>query len=352
VGLVVGLAALAWAAASVLALVFVSLLIAAALEPQTDRLRERLPTGRAGTIIVAFALFFVAVAAAGVALVPLVADEAGRVMDALPSTLEAVAAWAHDLEPPMAATIASTLVETGQQLFERQVSLEAEALVEIGLDAAGVVVALVTALGLAFFWLIERARLQRYVLAFAPEEHRADVRESWNAVTDRLGQWVRGQGILMLAMGVLAGIAYTALGVPASLLLAVIAGVTELIPIIGPILGAVPAILVAATVSPELALAVAVAYLALQAFEGLVLVPIVMRNAVGLSPFLILVSVLIGSAAGGIVGALLAVPIAATIEIVLERFQDREDPVAVDPAPVREAMETEESVAQAEAGVR
>ncbi|MBA3555581.1 MAG: AI-2E family transporter [Gemmatimonadales bacterium] len=114
------------------------------------------------------------------------------------------------------------------------------------------------------------------------------------------------------------------------------------LPLVGPLLGAIPAILVAATVSPELALAVAGIYLVIQLVEGNVLVPLVMRNTIGLSPFLVIVSLLIGGGAGGIVGALLAVPIAAALLAVLERLQARDVPVAQDPGGV-------ESVSRAEA---
>jgi putative heme transporter len=91
---------------------------------------------------------------------------------------------------------------------------------------------------------------------------------------------------------------------------------------------------------------VALIYIGLQVIEGIVLVPIVMRNAVGLSPFLILVSVLVGAAAGGIVGALVAVPVAATLEIVIERFQERDTPVAIDPAA---STETDDATLEEEA---
>ena len=92
--------------------------------------------------------------------------------------------------------------------------------------------------------------------------------------------------------------------------------------------------LVAATVSPELAVVVAVVYVVLQFLEGSVLVPLVMRNTVGISPLLVLVSLLIGAAVGGLVGAFLAVPVAAAIEIVLSRLQARETPVAQDPGAI------------------
>jgi predicted PurR-regulated permease PerM len=191
---------------------------------------------------------------------------------------------------------------------------------------------------MVFLWLVERPRIQRYSLAFLPAEQRAGARTAWNDVELRLGLWVRGQLTLMAAMGVMTGIAYGVLGVPGALLLALIAAITEAIPIVGPLLGAIPAVLVAATVSPELALIVAGIYVVLQFVEGNILVPIVMRNAVGISPLLILISLLIGAAAGGLIGAFLAVPVAASIEIVLQRLQAREAPVAQDPS----AIETEE----------
>lgn len=334
--LVAGLVALAWAAASVLLIVFVALLIATAVEPWTDRLRERLPTGRATTIGLAYAATFAVVVGLGILLVPIVADEAGRVLAQLPDALERADAWASELQPEVAATIAAAAVGAARAAIHGTLSVDEDAVVSAGVAAAELLIGLGTALALAFFWLNERARLQRYVLSFVPEPDRAGAREAWNAVTDRLGLWTRGQLILMLAMGVSTGIAYSLLGVPAAFLLAVIAGVTEIIPIVGPLLGAIPAIGVAATVSTELAVVVGLVYVAIQIVEGLVLVPYVMRNAVGLSPFLILTSVMIGAAAGGIVGALVAVPLAATLEIVIERFQERDVPVAIDPAAVPE----------------
>ncbi len=106
----------------------------------------------------------------------------------------------------------------------------------------------------------------------------------------------------MGTVGVVTGVAYLLLGLPGALLLGLIAALSEAIPIVGPLLGAIPAILVAATVSPELALVVAILYLVIQLVEGSVLVPLVMRNTVGISPLLVLLSLLIGSTVGGLRG--------------------------------------------------
>src|SRR5262249_22592104 len=146
------------------------------------------------------------------------------------------------------------------------------------------------------------------------------------------GLWVRGQLTLMLAIGLATLVAYTILGVPSALLLAFFAALCEAIPIVGPALGAIPAVLVAATVSPQLALVVIGVYILLQFLEGNVLVPIVMKNTIGLSPFVVLVTLLVGAAVAGIVGAFLSVPIAASVEVILERLQARKVPVAQEPA--------------------
>ena len=218
--------------------------------------------------------------------------------------------------------------------------------VQIGLTVAETITSILTLLTVVYFWLTEHARLQRYVLAFVPEVRRRRARDVWNAAETRLGMWVRGQLILMGAIGIGTAVAYTLLGVPAALLLGLIAALAEAIPIVGPLLGAIPAVLVAATVSPELALAVAGVYLVLQLIEGNVLVPIVMRNTIGISPFLVILSVLIGAAAGGFIGALLAVPIAAVGEVLIEGLQARETPVAQDPSS-NDSTEDESNAADA-----
>ena len=166
--------------------------------------------------------------------------------------------------------------------------------VDVGAAAVEAAVTVATLLTLVFFWLVEHARLQRYLLAYLPMDRRAGARDAWNEIETRLGLWVRGQLILMGVMGLATGIAYTLLGLPGALLLGLIAALTEAIPIIGPLLGAIPAVLVAATVSPELAVIVAGVYIVIQLIEGSVLVPLVMRNSVGISPLLVLLSLLVG----------------------------------------------------------
>jgi predicted PurR-regulated permease PerM len=334
------------AAAGVLLLVFVAVLLAAGLEPMLGWLRARLPVvGRAGTIIVVYVTFFVTVVGLAFVVVPAAIGQAERIIQDLPPVFAEARAWAENVRPAALATSLTALIDSVASGLKPPEAPNPDDVVEVGTTVAELVITLATLLTIVFFWLVERPRLQRYVLAFLPQDARAGARSVWNDVEIRLGLWVRGQLTLMASIGVMTGIAYTLLGVPGALLLALIAAITEAIPIIGPLLGAIPAVLVAATVSPELALIVAGIYVILQFIEGNVLVPIVMRHAVGISPLLVLTSLLIGAAAGGFIGALLAVPIAASVEIILQRLQAREEPVAQDPSSIETEEDTEEEEA-------
>jgi predicted PurR-regulated permease PerM len=332
--LVAGLTLLGIAAAGVLLLLFIAILLASALEPGIGTIRDRVPLGRGATILVTYVGFFFLVVGLAFVVVPAAVRQAEDMIASLPPFFEQARAWAESLRPAALSRSVSALIESVAGILRPPPPPDPDTVVEVGTIVAEATVALATVLTIVYFWLVEHARLQRYVLAFVPLERRAGARDAWNEIENRLGLWVRGQLILMAAIGVATGVAYTLLGLPGALLLGLIAALTEAIPIIGPLLGAIPAVLVAATVSPELAVIVALVYVVLQFIEGSVLVPLVMRNTVGLSPLLVLVSLLVGAAVGGFVGAFLAVPVAASIEIVLQRLQARETPVAQDPAAI------------------
>jgi predicted PurR-regulated permease PerM len=334
VGFVVILAALVAAARDVVLLVFLAVLLGAALEPVVGTIRGRTGIGRGLSILIVYAVFIAFVIGLAVFVVPAAFVQLSAALTRLPNFLDQVDAWAQNLRPSALADGISSLVNAARAPFQPGPPPDPDAVLGVSLLVGQAAGAIVTTLFLVFFWLTERSRLQRYALAFAPLHRREGIRDAWNEVESRLGQWARGQLLLMVAIGVATGIAYSLIGLPAALLLAFIAGLTEIIPIVGPFIGAVPAILVATTISPETVLITIGVYLALQAIEGNVLVPMVMRNSVGLSPFLVLVSLLVGGTVGGVLGAIVAVPVVAGITVVLERLQDREVPVPIDPAGV------------------
>ena len=337
VGIVALIALVGLAAINVLVLVFVAVILASGLQPIVAFLRGHLPIGRGPAILLVYGVFLLIVVGMVLVVVPTAIGEGQRIVESLPPFFDRARAWADTIRPAALGQSVTALIDAAARtLTPPKTPPAAGQVVQVGLTVAEAVTSILTLLTVVYFWLTEHARLQRYALAFVPAERRSRARDVWNSAETRLGMWVRGVLILMATIGIGTAIAYTLLGVPGGLLLGLFAALAEAIPIIGPAIGAVPAVLVAATISPQLALAVAGVYIVLQLIEGNILVPLVMRNTVGISPFLVILSVLIGGAAGGFVGALLAVPIAAAGEVLIEGLQAREVPVAQD-ASTRDA---------------
>jgi predicted PurR-regulated permease PerM len=320
--------------APVIVLVFIALLLASALEPLIDRIRARTPLQRGASLLVVYLVFFLALAALILLIVPGAIKQFGDVGSKTGPLLDNARAWAATLEPkPLSVALTGLLDSMRRTLQPANVEApDPDQLIQIGFTAAEAVISIVSVLTLVYFWLTERARLQRFALALVPADRRQGTREAWNQIELRLGGWVRGQLILMGFVGVTTTIAYFLIGLDGPLLLGLLAALFEAIPLVGPALGAVPALVVAAlTGDPTTVLLVAAVYFAIQLIEGNVLVPLVMHNTIGVPPFLVFTSILAGGVIAGIPGALISVPLVAAILVVIERLQARETPVPLSP---------------------
>jgi predicted PurR-regulated permease PerM len=175
----------------------------------------------------------------------------------------------------------------------------------------------VITLFMALFWTAYTDGLREFFLSFFPPHMRPTGARVLNEMSVRLGGYVRGVVINMFVIGALAGLADWLLGLPFALLLGVFAGLTEFIPLIGPFAGAAPAVIIGFTMSPAKGLLVAGVYIIIQEFEGHTLVPLVMNRAVKLRPLTILIALSIGTLMKGLEGALLAVPFAAVVQVLI-----------------------------------
>jgi predicted PurR-regulated permease PerM len=180
---------------------------------------------------------------------------------------------------------------------------------------AGVAVFLLTS-----FWIMESERTIRGLLILMPLRLRQPARELINAIENRVGAYLRGQLILCSAIGLLALTAYLIIGLPNALALALIAAVFEAIPVLGPALGAVPALLIAFSLEPPLVIWVLLATTIIQGLENYLLVPRVMKASVGVNPIIALLAMATFASLLGPAGALLAIPFAAVFQLLLDRF--------------------------------
>jgi predicted PurR-regulated permease PerM len=156
------------------------------------------------------------------------------------------------------------------------------------------------------------------------------------AMEAKVASYVLGQGLLCLAIGLLSLLAYLLIGLPNALVLALLAGVLEAVPLIGPLLGAIPAGLVALSVGPDKLIWVILATVVIQQLENSLLVPRIMRMAVGVNPFVTLLALAAFGSLFGIAGALMAIPLAAIIQLVLERFLFHPEAMEPEASPGRD----------------
>jgi predicted PurR-regulated permease PerM len=177
-----------------------------------------------------------------------------------------------------------------------------------------------TILILTFYLLLEADRIVGGMLRLVPRERRDAVRSAARQVRFKVSAWLNGQLILSAIIGSSSALVLGLLGVPYFFVLALLSAFGELVPYLGPILAGVPAVLMAATVSWQLAAAVLAFVVVQQLAENYVLVPRIMEQQVGISPAGVIVALLVGGSLLGVVGAVLAVPTAAVVQVVVQEL--------------------------------
>lgn len=339
--------------ARVAVLVFIALLLASGLEPLIDRMRQRSRLGRGATLLVVYAAFFIGAGVVLLLVLPGAVNQLAELGARLNPILIDAREWARTVQPEAVSVSLVALLDSAQKALAPTATPPPapDQLIALGLTFAEIVVSFIAILTMIFFWLTERARLQRFALALLPADRRQGAREAWNEIEDRLGAWVRGQLFLMGSVGAATTIAYYLIGLDGALLLGLVAAFAELIPLVGPALGAVPALVVAALEGRiELVILVAVVYFIIQVVEGNILVPLVMRNAIGIPPLVVFISILAGAAIAGIPGALVAVPLVASLLVIVERLQQRRNPVPLEPPEPSDELEEVADVAKESLG--
>ncbi len=173
---------------------------------------------------------------------------------------------------------------------------------------------------LSLYWLIAQPKLRAYVLSLVPGEQRAKTGDMLTEIGQTIGGYVRGTIIDALIVAALTYVGLLVIGLRFPLVLAIIAGIGELIPVVGPILSAVPALGIALVTGDGNFMLVLGFYVALQQIESNVLVPLVMRSQAHIPPLLSLFAFFVGTAVAGIVGALIAIPLFGALQVIVVRM--------------------------------
>jgi predicted PurR-regulated permease PerM len=175
------------------------------------------------------------------------------------------------------------------------------------------------ALVISFYLSVQKRGVQRTLTSIVPHQHRDYILSLWERSQKKLGRWLQGQLFLGIIVGVLVYIGLHFLGIKYALLLAILAGILEIFPYIGPVLAAIPAIIIGFLQTPILGLWVLILYVVVQQLENHLIVPLVIGKIVKLNPVIVILALLVGAKLGGIPGMILAVPITA---VLAEFFRD------------------------------
>lgn len=306
----------------VLILTLLALIFATAIDGPLRRLEaRRIPRGVG--ILMIYVGIIGTLTLLIVGIVPVVSDEASLFRDELPADIRRLQTEWNTSSNPLLSGTGADLLGSAADAIEEPPAPEQETTINVVTSIGGAIVGVLTVFAIAFYYLMEKSLLRRLVIQEVRPEAQARVNRLWDDAERKVGDWLRGQLTLCLIIGVTATIGYGIMDIKFWPLLGLWAGLTEIIPILGPWIGGVPAVLVALTMGWREAMFVAGFIVVLQFMENMVLVPRVMRGAVGLTPLTVFVAILAGTQFYGPLGALLAIPIAALVQILITDYLDR-----------------------------
>ena len=317
------LIAAAWAWSGIIMLGFGAILIAIALRAGAQGLHRHLGLNiKLGVLIVVLAVI---AAVAGVVMLAgqPVSDQFTQLVQGLPKSWDRVSDWASG------NTIVSAITEQVQSSdrVEEGASKLAGNIPDIMSTLTGMVDMVLGGLSsvllmlmVAIFVALEAPTYRRGTIRLVPLRHRTRARHIMAELGDQLGRWMAGQALDMAIVAVLAGVGLWLLGVPLALLLALIAGLTNIVPIIGPVFSGGIAALFALSQGFDTALYVALLFAAIQMFEGNILMPLIQRFAVQLPPALTIIAIMAFGALFGFAGVILAAPLLIVTMLLVRRI--------------------------------
>lgn len=319
----------------ILLLIFLALIIVAAIDPIVDWFQKR-KIPRAVTALVIYVVFLSVIGLAISLLIPPITTEIQQLGQSFPQLVEKASTYFNVLRE---FTVSHNLQENTRQFFANA----AERLSQVG---AGIFTSTVSVIGgffsfvvvltITFYMTMQEKGSKKFFASVLPREHQEYVMGLVDRIEYKMGRWLQGQMFLMLFIFALDYFGLLLIGAPYALVLALVAGLLEIIPYIGPIISAVIAVAISFLHGPVTGLLVLGLFVLVQQLEGYVLTPLIMKRAVGLNPVVVIVALMIGAKLAGVMGIIVAVPVATVLgEIVNDLVKKTEEKADQSRAPVK-----------------
>ncbi len=299
----------------ILLILFISIIIAAALNPAADRL-QKLKIPRAISVLLIYLVVFGIIVVCFVLLIPALASDVAELARNFPGHYEKIISFLSEEH----RTDIAVAIQRGLESFGNQITGAAARIFSTTANIFSSIIGIIAVLVISFYLVVSKEGMQKFLIFITPAKHQPYVLQLFNRLQKRIGSWLRGQLIAILIVFILTLAGLYLLGVKYALLLALFAGIMEIIPFIGPTIAAVPAVFVAFTISPWKALFVIILFIVVNQIENYLIMPNVMRKAVGLNPVVVIIAVLIGAKLAGILGIIIAVPLVAMLAVFIQDF--------------------------------
>lgn len=312
-----------YAVRDVIALLFVAVIVFSILDPLVDFL-ERKKINRSLGVALIYVVFFAILGTAFSFLIPPLVNQAKDFSEKLPE-------YSQNLQNSFVGI---------DNFFETQhIALDTQKIVNdivsrltnfsgnifsttIGFFSG--FISILVVLALAFYMTATKDGIKNFIVLLTPEQYKEYAASSVIKIKEKIGKWMQGQLLLMFIVFILDFIGLSIIGVPFALILAIFAGLMEIIPYFGPIVSAIPGMILGLTISPLTGILAGVVYFLVQQLENHVITPQVMKKAVGLNPIAVILAILVGIKLGGLAGAILSIPIATAAGVFLGDFFDKE----------------------------
>lgn len=305
-----------------LTILLAALLLAAIINPLADWFEHRrIPRGLAVMIIYIVLLALVGLIV--VVLVPPIVAEFSDFSRNLPAHLQGLkTTYANFLSTTSELGLADETIQ-GIGDLGNTVGKGVAGFFATVASVVGSFVSAILILVFAFYLVIEKGNLKDMISFAVPAKYHASLASYFNQISGKISSWVRGQLLIGLIMGVMVYAGLSILGVKYALIIGLLAAFLEFIPYIGPIISAVPAIILGLTDSPFKAVSVVVLFWVANRIENDILIPKIMKHATGLNPVITLIAVAVGFKLGGVLGVILAVPTAISLGILIKDYLER-----------------------------
>jgi len=285
---------------------FIALLIMTILNPLVSKLSKyKIP--RAVSVLLVYLLVIFIVSVSFVGVIPPFVEQTGRLINGFPAYV-ANLGLSDFISEQLGSELVAWIGSVSGQFVKLSVSFFSN------------IFSILTVLIIAFYLLMAREKLDDQLDTLFGNESKKNIGRTIDVLEKRLGGWARGQMYLMVLIGLLTYIGLTLLGIPFAVPLSIFAGILEFVPYIGPLISAIPAVIIGFGISGFMGVAVFLVFFLVQQLENYLIVPKVMQKSVGVNPVITLLALAIGFRVAGLVGILISLPVVITVQVVAKQL--------------------------------